>query len=60
MSAKKTAVPSIDGTPAAEILRRLEITVTRRLDGDVLVWNYLNGYVSRLVRLGPPESAPPR
>ena len=33
MSAKKTAVPSIDGTPAAEILRRLEITVTRRLDG---------------------------
>ena len=33
MSAKKTAAPSIDGTPAAEILRRLEITVTRRLDG---------------------------
>ena len=36
------------------------VEVTRRLDGDVLVWNYLNGYVSRLVRLGPPESAPPR
>ena len=33
MSAKKTAAPSIDGTPAAEILRRLEISVTRRLDG---------------------------
>ena len=33
MSAKKTAAPSIDGTPAAEILRRLEIAVTRRLDG---------------------------
>ncbi|CAB4370629.1 MAG: DUF58 domain-containing protein [Actinobacteria bacterium] len=33
MSTKKTVAPSIDGTPAAEILRRLEITVTRRLDG---------------------------
>jgi uncharacterized protein (DUF58 family) len=30
---KKTSAPSIDGTPAAEILRRLEISVTRRLDG---------------------------
>ncbi|MEX1217959.1 MAG: DUF58 domain-containing protein [Acidimicrobiales bacterium] len=33
MSTKKTAAPAIDGTPAAEILRRLEISVTRRLDG---------------------------
>lgn len=33
MSAKRTAAPAIDGTPAAEILRRLEISVTRRLDG---------------------------
>jgi len=33
VSAKKTTAPSIDGTPAAEILRRLEISVTRRLDG---------------------------
>lgn len=30
---KRTATPSIDGTPAAEVLRRLEISVTRRLDG---------------------------
>ena len=33
MSPKRTAAPAIDGTPAAEILRRLEISVTRRLDG---------------------------
>lgn len=33
MSVKRTAAPAIDGTPAAEILRRLEISVTRRLDG---------------------------
>ena len=30
---KRTANPSIDGTPAAELLRRLELSVTRRLDG---------------------------
>lgn len=33
MSAKKTAAPSIEGTSAAEVLRRLELSVTRRLDG---------------------------
>ncbi len=33
MSAKRTTAPTIDGTPAAELLRRLELTVTRRLDG---------------------------
>ena len=33
MSTRKTAAPAIDGTPAAEILRRLEISITRRLDG---------------------------
>jgi uncharacterized protein (DUF58 family) len=33
VSTKRTAAPSIEGTPAAEILRRLEISVTRRLDG---------------------------
>ena len=32
-SARRTAAPSIDGTSAAELLRRLEISVTRRLDG---------------------------
>lgn len=30
---KRTTNPSIDGTPAAELLRRLELSVTRRLDG---------------------------
>jgi len=33
VSAKKTAAPSIEGTSAAEVLRRLELSVTRRLDG---------------------------
>ena len=33
MSSRRTAAPAIDGTPAAEILRRLEISITRRLDG---------------------------
>lgn len=28
-----TAPPSITGTPAAEVLRRLDLTITRRLDG---------------------------
>lgn len=32
-SARRTAAATIDGTPAAELLRRLEISVTRRLDG---------------------------
>ena len=30
---RRTSNPSIDGTPAAELLRRLELSVTRRLDG---------------------------
>lgn len=33
MRAKRTTAPTIEGTPAAELLRRLEISVTRRLDG---------------------------
>jgi hypothetical protein len=34
------------------------IEVTRRIDGDQLVWQYL-GFTARLARLGPPEMAPP-
>lgn len=33
MSTRTTTVPTIAGTPAAEVLRRLELSVTRRLDG---------------------------
>jgi hypothetical protein len=33
------------------------VEVTRRRDGDDLVWDYL-GFTFRLVRLGPPETAP--
>ncbi len=36
----------------------IPIEVTRRLDGDVLVWHYVN-VVVRLRRLGGPETAPP-
>jgi hypothetical protein len=37
----------------------LPVEVTRRLDGDTLVWEYL-GFTARLVRLGPPDlEAPP-
>jgi hypothetical protein len=34
------------------------VEVTRRLDGDQMVWTYL-GFTARLERLGPPEMAPP-
>lgn len=33
MSQRTPTAPSITGTPAAEVLRRLELSVTRRLDG---------------------------
>ncbi len=33
MSSRRPAAPAISGTPAAEVLRRLELSVTRRLDG---------------------------
>jgi uncharacterized protein (DUF58 family) len=33
VSDRTPAAPSIVGTPAAEVLRRLELSVTRRLDG---------------------------
>ncbi len=36
----------------------LPIEVTRRLDGDDLVWGYL-GFTARLRRLGPPDATPP-
>lgn len=32
-SGRRPSTPTIDGTPAAELLRRLELGVTRRLDG---------------------------
>ena len=32
----------------------LPIEVTRRLDGDEMIWDYL-GFTARLQRLGPPE-----
>jgi hypothetical protein len=37
----------------------IDIEVTRRRDGDDMVWKYL-GFTARLTRLGPPEMAPPR
>lgn len=33
MNAERRGAPAIIGTPAAEVLRRLELSVTRRLDG---------------------------
>lgn len=36
----------------------LPVEVTRRLDGDQLVWAYL-GFTARLERIGPPEMTPP-
>ena len=36
----------------------LPIEVTRRCDGDDMVWEYL-GFTARLRRLGPPEMEPP-
>lgn len=35
-----------------------DIEVTRRRDGDDMVWQYL-GFTARLQRLGPPEMRPP-
>jgi hypothetical protein len=42
------------------VLRPVEIPieVTRRLDGEAMIWTYL-GFTARLERLGPPEMAPP-
>ncbi len=34
------------------------VEVTRRLDGDQLIWEYLS-FTARLERVGPPESDPP-
>jgi hypothetical protein len=36
----------------------IPIEVTRRRDGDDMIWVYL-GFTARLRRLGPPEMAPP-
>lgn len=36
----------------------LPVEVTRRRDGDDLIWTYL-GFTARLERLGPPEMDPP-
>jgi hypothetical protein len=35
------------------------IEVTRRLDGDEMLWAYAGNFVARLQRIGGPESAPP-
>jgi len=35
------------------------IEVTRRLDGDDMLWSYAGNFVARLERLGSPDSAPP-
>jgi hypothetical protein len=35
------------------------VEVTRRLDGDEMVWSYAGSFVARLRRTGGPESAPP-
>lgn len=36
----------------------IPVVVTRRLDGDELIWTYLT-FTARLRRIGPPESTPP-
>lgn len=38
----------------------LPVEVTRRLDGDELVWSYAGAFVARLRRIGPPGAPPPR
>ena len=35
------------------------VEVTRRLDGDEMIWSYAGNFVARLRRTGGPESAPP-
>ncbi len=35
------------------------IEVTRRLDGDEMLWSYAGNFVARLQRTGGPDSAPP-
>lgn len=37
----------------------LPVTVTRRLEGDQMVWSYAGAFVARLERLGDPDTAPP-
>jgi hypothetical protein len=37
----------------------LPLEVTRRLDGDQMIWSYAGAFVARLVRLGDPDAAPP-
>ena len=36
----------------------IPVEITRRLDGEHLVWSYV-GFTARLERLGPPEMPPP-
>lgn len=38
----------------------IPLTVTRRLDGDDLVWEYAGLFTARLRRIGPPDAPPPR
>ncbi|MCJ7672468.1 MAG: hypothetical protein MUP67_10570 [Acidimicrobiia bacterium] len=35
------------------------VEVTRRFDGDEMIWSYAGSFVARLRRTGGPESAPP-
>jgi hypothetical protein len=53
-----TVVASYEG--GMHVLRPvgLPIEVTRRRDGDQMIWQYL-GFTARLQRLGPPEMEPP-
>ncbi|HEX5615809.1 MAG TPA: hypothetical protein VFZ83_11715 [Acidimicrobiia bacterium] len=37
----------------------LPVEVTRRLDGDEMVWSYAGAFVARLVRVGDVDSPPP-
>jgi hypothetical protein len=36
------------------------VVVTRRLDGDDLVWSYAGVFTARLRRVGPSDASPPR
>ena len=45
---------------AVHVLRPvgIPVEVTRRLEGDDLIWRYI-GFTARLTKLGPPETGPP-
>lgn len=47
-----------DGVHVLRPVGMAGIEVTRRRDGDQMIWDY-PGFVARLERLGPPEMVPP-